>query len=221
MIQLDEILQPKGLIIMCLGRLESLIRNMNYTEKLLFHIDTNCTNERQNDNELNELERLAEFGVIEIQYSEITYSEAEVGKTPERRIKKIDNYTWAGLSGESSLEKEWRERITEAVFPQGLGKKSASNDVEALLTAKLAGAIFVTKEGESKSQPRGILGSKSELLLLGIEVVSPLAALVLAKSQMNYLDKLTFFLYKWLLTIFQYSASALKRYLLKIRPLYF
>ena len=59
---------------------------------------------------------------------------------------------------------------------------SQQNDVEILLTAKLSGAILVTTDGASKTQPRGILGSKKELEALGIKVVAPSEAVTIANA---------------------------------------
>jgi len=145
----------------------------------LFHFDANVINARQRDHALNELEKLEVAGLIEIQFSEVTYGEATVGSVA--RQTKAANYTWAGLGGDASVEVKWRKCIQEAVFPSGLHSESERCDVEALLTAKLSGAVFVTTDGASRTQPRGILGSRDALRALGITVVTPVEALALAR----------------------------------------
>jgi hypothetical protein len=141
---------------------------------LLFHLDANAVNARQQDPYLNELERLSFSGIIELEYSEIAYTEAEHGNGI--RKEKAEQHTWSGLSNQPDLETPWRIQIAEATFPNGIITSSQRNDVEILLTAKLAGAILVTTDGDSKSQPRGLLGGRDALQALGIRVVTPAEA---------------------------------------------
>jgi len=154
---------------------------------LLFHLDANAVNARQSDPYLNELERLASIGAVELEYSEVAYDEAEHGNGI--RKAKAERLTWAGLSHQPDLEDSWRTLIADAVFPNGTITASQRNDVEILLTAKIAGAILVTTDGDSKSQPRGILGSKRALDALGIKVATPAEALELASAAGNGISK--------------------------------
>ena len=147
---------------------------------LLLHLDANAVNARQRNPALNELERLASIGVVELDYSEVAYDEASQGEGI--RKAKAEQHTWSGLSHQPEWESSWRVQIKSATFPHGSLSKSQQNDIEILLTAKLAGAILVTTDGGSKTQPRGILGSKRELEALGIQVVTPEEAVALAKS---------------------------------------
>lgn len=154
---------------------------------LLFHLDANAVNARQNDPYLTELERLATIGAVELEYSEVAYGEAEHGNG--MRKAKAERLTWTGLSHQPDLEDSWRTLISDATFPNGAITASQRNDVEILLTAKIAGAILVTADGASKSQPRGILGSKMELDALGIKVVTPAEAVSLANVAGNAISK--------------------------------
>ena len=138
---------------------------------LLFHLDANAVNARKRDPYLNELDRLASVGIIELEYSEVAYNEAARGDGIRKR--KAEELTWSVLPNQPDLEDTWRKLIADDTFPNGIITDSQRNDVEILLTAKLAGAILVTTDGNSKSQPRGILGSKYSLEALGIEVVIP------------------------------------------------
>lgn len=147
---------------------------------LLFHLDANAVNARQCDPSLNQLERLAGLGIVELEYSETSYCEASDGSV--RREEKAQLCTWAGLSHQPEFEESWRIEIAKAVFPNGVLSMSQRNDVEILLTTKLAGAILVTTDGASKRQPRGILGSKRELDALGIKVVTPSEAVGLVRA---------------------------------------
>lgn len=150
---------------------------------LLFHLDANAVNAKQLNRDLNELERFASLGIVELEYSEVAYDEAANDKGI--REAKAELHTWAGLSQQPEFEAAWRKLIANATFPNGVQSASQKNDVEVLLTAKMAGAILVTSDGASKSQPRGILGSKQELEALGIKVVTPSEAVALACAIAN------------------------------------
>ena len=147
---------------------------------MLFHLDANAVNAKQRDPDLMELERLEIVGIVSLQYSEVAYSEARHGSS--LRAKKVELHTWAGLSKSPEFTADWREKIANAVFPNLTLSASQENDVEILMTAKMAGAILVTNDGASKGQPKGILGSKRELEGLGIQVVTPSEAVALAKA---------------------------------------
>lgn len=147
--------------------------------RLLLHLDANAVNALQRDESLNELERLAALGEIDLEYSEIAYNEAGHGSSS--RQAKTENYTWAGLSGQPEFETDWRAKIEKAIFPFGAKTDSDRNDVEVVLTAKIAGAFLVTRDGNSKTQPRGILGSRAELAALGVTVLTFSEAVAYAK----------------------------------------
>ena len=72
------------------------------------------------------------------------------------------------LSGQPEFEEQKRVDIARIVFLNGVKTISQENDVKILLTAFLCRAILVTSDGVSKSQPRGILGSKADLAKIGV-----------------------------------------------------
>ena len=151
------------------------------SEAMLFFLDANAVNAKQRDSALNELERMAQAGLIELQYTQVTFAEASHGCG--KRAEKAAELTWAGVVEESGFPAQWRQTIEKIVFPGGVRSQSQENDVTALVTAKLAGAFFVTTDGASNTQPRGILGSKRELAELGIAVLTPAEAVALAKTR--------------------------------------
>lgn len=153
---------------------------------LHFLLDANAVNARQEDQALNELENLGERGCINLEFTETSYAEAEFRSI--KRSHKLEKYTWIGVTNQLGFENEWRESISKIVFPGKIFQKLSTNernDVEIILTAKMMGATLVTNNGNSRSQPRGILGSKNELAELGIQVVSPKEALILACDAIN------------------------------------
>ncbi len=130
---------------------------------------------------MNELENFFQKGNIELEFTESAYNEASKGS--DQRADKAAEYTWCGATNQFGGEDYWRKVIAQAVFPgQGL-TSNQKNDVENLLVAKLTDAIFITRDGASRRQPRGILGSRTQLEELGIKVMNPEEALNLAQNE--------------------------------------
>lgn len=148
---------------------------------MLFLLDANLINARQEDTAVNELERLCEQGHADLEFAEIAYMEASKGS--DKRACKAAEYTWSGATKQFESKNFWREAISEAVFPGQTLTVNQRNDVENLLVAKLTNAIFVSRDGASRRQPRGILGSREQLKKLGVQVVSPEEAVSLV---LNY-----------------------------------
>jgi hypothetical protein len=84
------------------------------------------------------------------------------------------------------LQQPWRDAISKIVFPNGIRDERDSRDVEALVTTKIAGGIFVTNDGASNSQPCEILGHMAELSEIGIVVFSFSQALDCAFEAAEY-----------------------------------
>lgn len=146
----------------------------------LFLLDANACNALQQIEELNEIEYLGRKGSIELQYTKTTWDEARYGSL--NRDIKVSTFVFTGLVGLSEYVSPWWDAIAQIVFPKGIKGENQRRDVDALLTAKLAGGVFVTRDGGSKSQPGGILGHKTELAGLGIEVLNFPNALQRAKA---------------------------------------
>lgn len=149
----------------------------------LFLLDANACNALQKIGELNELESLAQAGLIELLYTETTWDEAKFGSAVRR--KKVEEFFFVGLAADeenSQLQWPWRNAIAARVFPAGVTNDNQRCDVEALLTVKMSGGYFVTSDGASKTQPGGILGHRRQLAELGVEVLNFTEALAYAKS---------------------------------------
>lgn len=149
----------------------------------LFLLDANACNSLQRIGQLNELEGMAQAGLIHLLYTETTWGEAQLGSPG--RCRKVSDYFFVGLSNDNEnvqLQQPWREEIAQIVFPAGVRNDNQRRDVEALLTVKMSGGCFVTSDGASASQPGGILGHKTELAQLGIEVLNFTDALARAQS---------------------------------------
>jgi hypothetical protein len=142
---------------------EKISRSLGIT----YHFDANRIFPKNNDQDIAQLEKWHSNGVIFIEMSRCAQIEAETGSTA--REDKASEFTFTEATGSVGLE--WKELIQKAVFPNGISKPSDTNDIEILFTAKLADATLITRDGESKTQPRGILGSRSDLEKIGIQVM--------------------------------------------------
>ena len=139
----------------------------------LFLLDANACNALQRIGELNDLERLAKDGVIDLLYTETTWDEAQCGSFD--RTQKVENYLFIGLPTDDQnvqLQQPWRDAVAALVFHAGVWSDNQRRDVEALLVVKMSGGYFVTRDGGSRSQPAGILGCKAKLAELGVEVLN-------------------------------------------------
>jgi len=150
---------------------------------VLYLLDANACNSLQRIGQLNELERMADAGLIDLLYTETTWDEAQFGSM-QRRCK-VSDFSFVGLSNDAEnrrLQRPWREAIEQIVFPTGAKNDNERRDVETLLTVKTSGGVFVTNDGASRTQPGGILGHKVQLARLGIEVLNFTEALEHAQS---------------------------------------
>lgn len=139
----------------------------------LFLLDANACNALQRIEELNKLEHLAHAGKIDLMYTETTWDEAQFGS--QIRRDKVREFFFVGLAKDqenSLLQQPWRKEIGRLVFPHGIKNDGQRRDIEALLTVKMSCGYFVSSDGGSKRQPGGILGYRSQLAILGIEVLN-------------------------------------------------
>jgi hypothetical protein len=110
---------------------------------------------------MNRLEKWSKDGVIYIYATDVIQKEAEKGgDTLGRKAWSRVGLVTPPLSADDW--KLWNE-IAAIVFPRGVLTDSQRNDVQTLYTTKKFGAILVTNDGGSKSQPGGILGHAKEL----------------------------------------------------------
>lgn len=149
----------------------------------LFLLDANACNALQQIGDLNKLESIARAGLIDLFYTETTWDEAQSGSSIRR--EKVEEFFFVGLPNDGEnlqIQEPWRDAIASVVFPSGLASGSQRRDVDALLTVKISGGCFVTRDGASKTQRGGILGHKYQLAALGVEVLNFTDALARAKD---------------------------------------
>lgn len=149
----------------------------------LFLLDANACNALQQIGNLNELEAIARAGLIDLLYTETTWDEAQFGSSVRR--EKVEEFFFVGFPDDNEnrqLQEAWRDAIAAVVFPTGIANDSQRRDVDALLTVKISGGCFVTRDGASKTQSGGILGHKRQLAALSVEVLNFTDALARARN---------------------------------------
>ncbi|MDB4304141.1 hypothetical protein N9934_05070 [Desulfosarcina sp.] len=118
---------------------------------------------------MNELEELASQGLCDLLMPKNAWDEAEAGNNIERKEK-----TWEYFFIEpthTDNQKFWFKEIEKIIFPNGARSQNEINDVWILVTVREMRYPLVTNDGESKSQPGGILGNRERLNKVGVITV--------------------------------------------------
>ena len=144
---------------------------LNRSVHISVQIDTNRINSRQKIAAMNRLEEWHRNEIIDLSMSEVAQVEALDGADRVRRNKAF-GYIFSETLAETAQERARLRDIEYAIFPNGAKSANEQNDAEIVFNADKYQAIFVTADGGSKRQPRGILGSREELAQLGIRVMS-------------------------------------------------
>jgi hypothetical protein len=125
-----------------------------------FHIDTQLINSRGKLETMNLIEKWAADGVILVNMSSVSFNEAQADGDPGRTKKALAQiFTMTEADTNDPLYK----KIEAALFPKGAQNKNQENDVKIVFEAAKYGAILITDDGASKSQPGGILGNRDKL----------------------------------------------------------
>ena len=135
-------------------------RRMLYTP--VFHIDTNLINARGKLDNMNQIEKWADDGVLLINMSGVSFKEAKADGNPLRTRKALSHiFTVTDVA--IDLNDPLYLKIEAALFPEGAKTKNERNDVKIVYEASHYVAILVTRDGGSRSQPGGILGNRDKL----------------------------------------------------------
>ena len=155
-----------------------------------FLLDTNCINARQKDQYINQLEKWNRDNVIDLMMAETSSDEAAVGN--KMREKKSCEYL-STLSYVTTLEEQSQlNRIQEILFPSGAKDQNQKNDVDIVFNALKYDRTLVTMDGDSKSQPGGILGNAKQLNTeFKIKIVRPEKAVEIVKKAIALRDNTT------------------------------
>jgi len=155
---------------------------------LMFQIDTNRINAKQNLEHMNRLEQWAANDVIELDMAEVALTEAMAGGNTQRAAKAI-NSIYSETFASTSQERQMLATIERILFPEGADDQNKRNDVEIVFNATKYCSILVTADGDSKTQPRGILGNAEALKkAVGIEIMRDAEAVELVESRIRARD---------------------------------
>lgn len=139
---------------------------------LAFHIDTNRINSRQKLPYMNLLEKWGDNGIIRLEKSEVTFNEAFYGENKKRKNKTMKGF-YSRTYSDTPEEMEIIKNIEKILFPNGAKNTNEKNDIEIVFNAKKYFCILITNDGDSKSQPKGILGNADILKeKIGVEVMT-------------------------------------------------
>ena len=128
----------------------------------VFHIDTNLINARGKLETMNQIEKWAADEVVLVNMSGVSFKEAQAGNNPAR-TKKVLSQIFTLTDEAIDKNSAQYKKIETALVPQGCKDENQSNDVKIVFEATKYAAILVTADGDSKSQPGGILGNRSKL----------------------------------------------------------
>lgn len=155
---------------------------------LMFHLDTNRINAKQKLEHMNRLEQWAADDVIMLDMAEVTLNEASAGGNTQRQAKAL-RFIYSETLATTPHEQEMLAKIEQIIFPEGTDNQNKRNDVEIVFNAAKYGRILVTADGDSKTQPGGILGN-AELLkeAVGVKIMSDERAVQLVESRIHGRD---------------------------------
>jgi hypothetical protein len=155
---------------------------------LFFQLDTNRINARQGIPAMNYLENWHRRGLIEIIISDVVQVEASAGGHSGRTRKAL-SYVFAIGTVETAVELDFKRKVEQLLFPSGLRDQADANDVEIVARAKKYHSILVTADGNSRTQPGGILGHRRELAGMGVKVMTAEEAVELVRQKINIRDE--------------------------------
>ncbi len=136
----------------------------------VFHIDANLINARGQLEAVNELERWYKDRVISINISSTALIEAKAGNDL-RRTRKANQQIYT-RTPPIPLHNPQFKMVERSLFPGGAKNENQRNDVRIVCEAIEYQAILVTGDGDSKTQPGGILGNRHKLQDM-VQILSP------------------------------------------------
>ena len=151
-------------------------------------IDTNRANAKGVLEAMNQLQKWAEDGVIDLIVSDTAREEIASGGSPARarRAQRL-LYTQA-LKG-TDEEVRIMSQIGAILFPRGARDSNQRNDVDIVFQSWKYKYALVTNDGGSRRQPGGMLGNRKRLReALGIEILTDLEAMDQVRESIRVRD---------------------------------
>jgi hypothetical protein len=162
---------------------------------LMFHIDTQLINSKQKIESVNRLEKWFDDGVILINMSATAHQEARAGSN-RRRTKKANQQIFTDTAPASEYSRDFA-RVAAAIFPIGVTTENERNDVRIVCEAAKYGAILVTADGASRTQPGGILGNRHKLNGF-VRIMTPEEAVNHVETKIRERDEFNREMTKWI-----------------------
>ncbi len=163
------------------------IQMMRRMLPMMFHIDANLINARGKLETMNQIAKWADADVILINMSGTSYDEAKAGGNPER-TKKANTHIFTLPDEDVGPHDPVYRRIEATLFPGGAKDDNQRNDVRVVFEAAKYGALLITRDGGSKTQPGGMLGNRDKLKDV-VSIVSDAEAVELIRKKIQERDE--------------------------------
>jgi hypothetical protein len=138
---------------------------------------------------MNEIERWRRDDVVEVLMPATAQAEASRGS--QSRADKAREYVFTESRPWATDEQQQLIAIEHVLSPAGARSANERNDVDIVFNAAKYGAILVTADGGSASQPGGILGNRRELhRLLNLQIMSDAEAVAHIRHRIAERDKI-------------------------------
>jgi hypothetical protein len=164
-------------------------RRLLYTP--IFHLDANLINAKQKLAAVNQLEKWRDDEVICLAMAGIAHAEAQAGEgvNAEARKSKAASHIFTIKDAGQPEEDDTYAKVEGVLWGKAADNNQA-NDVEVVCEAIKWHAILITNDGESKSQPGGILGNREKLhQQFGVLIYRPEEAVQFIKSKVAERDQ--------------------------------
>jgi hypothetical protein len=156
---------------------------------LWFQLDANRINARQRDTEMNQLEQWDDNGVIDLMISEPATEEAQKAGSPQR-FAKARKYFHPQTLASTPDEFKFLHTIEQILLGRRAQNINEAADVEILFNTKKYAGSLITEDGDSRSQPVGILGVRDKLKSIGIVVYRTREAVTFVRKRIQLRDSL-------------------------------
>lgn len=139
-----------------------MLRRMLFTP--VFHLDANLINSKQKLEAVNQLEKWRDDDVICLVMAGVAHTEAQAGAgaNAEARKRKAASHSFTISDAGVAEEDDTCAKVEKILWGEAADDNQA-NDVEVVCEAIKWHAILITNDGDSKSQPGGLLGNREKL----------------------------------------------------------
>ena len=156
---------------------------------LWFSLDANRINARQGDQCMNQLEQWAQNGVIHLYMSEPAATEARKAGASKRHEKVLKFSPIMLTLADTHEEQRLLHQISDILFGRSPKDYNEENDVKIVFNAKKYPGPLITEDGDSKGQPYGILGKRTQLKTIGIDVWTTEQAIEAVRRKIKLRDE--------------------------------